>query len=307
MKKKLLWTAAAVYLAGLILTAFVGVRLVWLPFHWITLGLRRLSLSGTPGNLIAIVLFVLLGLLPMLPLLKRKWSAESLLLPVASAVLYYVLYYGINPGLRLPALRGETGDLILAGCFWSLLFSWALIRFLRSTEALDTPSIFRILRMILLICVVLLFWSGTALGLHGLIGELRILKEQNTMPGLNLLPTQIMLIVTYLVTAAEYLLDAAVLSLGIGFLRELETDPYSENCGAASGKLVLWCRRTPMIIILSHSVLNLAKLLFAGQLFVVDTAFSLPLLSIAISLGALGLSRLLCAGRELKEDNDLFI
>ena len=56
MKKKLLWLPSAVCLAVLALTAFTGVRLIWLPFHWVGLGLRALSLSGVSGNLVAVVL-----------------------------------------------------------------------------------------------------------------------------------------------------------------------------------------------------------------------------------------------------------
>ena len=307
MKKKLLWLPSAVCLAVLALTAFTGVWLIWLPFHWVGLGLRALSLSGVSGNLVAVVLYVLLGLLPMLPLVKGKWTADKWLLPVASAVLYYVLYYGINPGLRADVLRNEAGDLILAGCFWSLLLSRWLIRFLRRSGELGTPAVFRSLRLLLQLSIAVLLWIGVALGLHGLLDELHTLKAQNTMPELNLLPTQAMLLLTYLVTVLEYCLDAWVLALGTGFLRELEKDPYSESCCNASEKLVLWCRRSLILIVLSHTGMNLIKLFLADHLLVVDAAFSLPLLSIAIHLGALGLSRLLSSARQLKEDNDLFI
>lgn len=307
MKLKHHIIAKIMFLALLALTAVFGIRLIWLPFHWAGMGLRRLSLSGSAGNLLAVVLFILIGMLPLLPALKRKWLTENWLLILAVGVLYYVLYYFVNPGLRSQLMQGEVGNLILSGSFWSVLLSWALISFLRNTDHLDSPKIFHMLKLFLVICVVYLLWKGIALGLYELTASLRTLKEQNTLPGLNLLPTQAMLVITYLLSLLEYCLDAAVLVLGAKFLEELEKDPYSEMCCESVNRLVHWCHRSLIAILLAHTALNLGRLFFADWLLTVNVTISIPLLSIATILGIICLSRLLNAGRQLKEDNDLFI
>ena len=307
MKNHRQWLNCALGIGLLALTALFGIRLLWLPFHWIGAGLRWLSLSGTAGNLCALALYLLLGLLPMLLAIGRTWKPESWLLPCACCVLLYVLYYSVNPGLRPALLRGEAGDLILAGSFWSLLLCWVLIRFLNGMHLLDTSRILRLLRFILKVCAGLLVLIGIGLGLYQLIGQLQALRQQNTLPGLNLLPTQLMLFLSYGATATEYLLDAAVMVLTASLLGQLEADPYSEASCRCADMLVRRCRQALTIILLTHTAMNLAKLLLAGHLLVVNTAFTIPVVSIAINLAALALSRLLVKGRQLKEDNDLFI
>ncbi len=73
------------------------------PFEQIGLILRRLSLSGTAGNIAAVLIYATFCLTPVFILFlrrkKRGFFTEDLLLALLSAVLFVVLYYMINPGL----------------------------------------------------------------------------------------------------------------------------------------------------------------------------------------------------------------
>ena len=85
-----------------------------IPFTLAGSGLRRLSLSGTAGNVAAVVLYTALSVLPLLLNLKCKWYLEDVLPVVCSLLMFFVLYYMINPSLRPTMLSGEVGDVILA-------------------------------------------------------------------------------------------------------------------------------------------------------------------------------------------------
>lgn len=90
------------------------------PFEQIGWGLRQLSLSGAAGNLAAVVFYLLLSLLPcavycFLWAKKRLCRADWLLI-IMSALLFFVNYYMINPGLCIRVWR-ETENGCLAVAF----------------------------------------------------------------------------------------------------------------------------------------------------------------------------------------------
>lgn len=309
MKKKVLIFAAIAALCFCLALIMPGhsIMVIALPFQWVGKGLRLLSLAGSFGNLASIVLFVLIGLLPLLLALGKKWSAENWLLPVSCGTLLYALYYMINPGLRPLLLQGDVGTLILSSCFYSLLLSWGVIRLLRRSDAMGASGIYRTLRIFLWICAAECVWIGLPGGFSQLTEALSTLRTQNTLPGQNLFPTQLLLVISFLVTALEYVLDAWAMYLAILLLRQIELDPYADGCCLAAEKTVRFCKAALVTIVLSHTALNLGKMLAARILITLDASFHLPILSLAIVFAILGVSRLLNQGKQLKEDNDLFI
>ena len=277
-----------------------------LPFVGCAKGLRWLSLSGTVGNIGAIGLLILLGLTPLLLKLRKKWEPVDFLLVVCCIAIWAVEYYLINPALLPMALSGVLGQLTLCGIIWELLLCWAVIRLLKSTDTMDTGNYLQALKIFLWLCasscclsVILCFTS--------LPEAFKSLQESNTMPGLHLGATYFFMTLSRAVTALEYSLDGLVLLLGAGLLKILENGPYTEEAVAASKKISLWCRRSLLAILLSHTALNLGQTLFASRLHQMSTEFRFPLLSLAIVFAMLALSGLLKKGQQLQEDNDLFI
>lgn len=311
MKKRISFLAVGAAICVLLLLIFVTdasrLTAIALPFVWIGNGLRALSLSGTAGNIAAIGLYVLACLLPMLLALKRKWRIEDWLLPVTSGAMAYILYLMINPGLRPAALSGDVGTLICACSVYSVLLAWSVIRLLRYCDNAGVSKIYGALRIFLAICAVECVWIGFGIGFGSFRADIAAMQEANTMPGLNLVPTYIFQFLTFGVTALEYGLDALVMFLGIGLLRELEKDPYSDSSYMAAERCAAWCRRAMIIIATAYAALNLAQVFFAGLLHYLDSQFRFPVISMAIVFAMLALSRLLYQGKQMKEDNDLFI
>ena len=101
------------------------------PFEQLGIVLRALSLSGTIGNIVAVILYVLISLIPVtvLLLLKKKQKSEKIdnILFLLSASLFLVLFYMINPGLFEAGIP-ETGKWALGSTFYSLLLGYLLIR-----------------------------------------------------------------------------------------------------------------------------------------------------------------------------------
>lgn len=311
MNKKLLLIGIAALLLLIVLGAEAlglegSLSLICLPFLLVAKGLRALSLSGSVGNIAAIVLLVLLGLLPLLLKRKEKWGEWDILLVLSSCAIWYCEYYLINPGLLPVTLSGTVGQLILCGSVYSLLLSWAVVRLMNATDTMDASQFLQALRLFLFICAaecLLSVFSAFA----ALPDAIKAVREANTMPGLDLKPTYIFLTLSSCVTALEYGLDGLVLIRGAGLLQVLKQGPYSEEACQRADRVCKLCRQSLIAITLSHTALNLGQMLFASRLHSLSASFRLPVLSLAIVFATLVLSGLLRKGRQLQEDNELFI
>lgn len=268
--------------------------------------LRRLSLSGSLGNAIAISLFALLGLIPLLLKNKKVWHWEDLLLVLTAPAIWLVLYYLINPGLMPPALDMLRGSGSLSICVWSLLLGWAVLRILRSTGDADSAGLYRLLRLFLSLCAAVYLLSVVVKGC-ALPGSISAIRNANTMPGLELGTTFVFLVLSFLVLALECLLSAWVLLQTLPLLRNLEKNPYSAESCAAAQKVTALCRRSMTVMVLSSTGLNLAQVVFAARLHAMNLSLRVPLFSLALVFGLMALCRLLSRGRALQDEADLFI
>ena len=62
-----------------------------------------------------------------------------------------------------------------------------------------------------------------------------------------------------------------------------------------------------MIITAAAAALNIAQLLLAGMLYSLNFELNLPIESIGLAFVLMGITRLLYQGKELKDDNELFV
>lgn len=276
------------------------------PFVLSAMGLRALSLSGTWGNLAAILLFAVTGLLPLLPVLRRKWCKEDVLLPLCSLSLWYALYHLINPALLPVVLSGSTGQMILCGCVYSTILCWGILRLMRWCGKAGSDSIYQALRIFLYILMAEFAFSIFT-AFTSLWESIGAVKESNTMPGLDLAPTYLFLGLSTAATVTEYALDAFVMVRAVRLLWQLEQDPYSEACCLASQRTTAACRVALVTIALSSTALTVLQVLFASRLHSLAATFRVPVTSMALVFALMALNRLLSEGRLLKEDNELFI
>ena len=77
--------------------------IITFPFVQIADGLRYLSLSGIAGNIVAVILYATFCLIPMIffviKWVKHKLSYIDGLLPIATILMFIVMYQLINPAL----------------------------------------------------------------------------------------------------------------------------------------------------------------------------------------------------------------
>ena len=277
-----------------------------LPFTLVGDGLRALSLSGVVGNAIAIILYVAICLCPLLLLIRNHKDGENWLLLLSSATLFYVLYMMINPGLMPAAMNNDAGKMICSGLLYSIFISWGSLRFLRSAGR-EKANIYKMLYILLSCYIVLWVVAGFGVGLGNFKSAATQVQAGNTMPGLNLYPTYAALFLRFAVQALEYGLDAELMMLGIDLLKELEKGPYRESCCDLARKISKRCKIYLIVIVLTNLALNLGQVLFASNLHNVDMTVRIPILSMALLFATMALTQLLAQGKELKEENDLYI
>lgn len=278
-----------------------------MPFTLLGKGLRALSLSGSAGNIAAIVIYATVCILPLVLILRKKKEKEDWLLVLGSAMLFYVLYLMINPGLMPKGMDSDVGSVILSGTVFSIFVSWGILKLLRKGEASEKGSGYNVLRILLGACAALYIVAGFGIGAGELKAEIEAVRTGNTMPGQNLLDTYIFLFLIFAIQAMEYTLDACLMIFGIDLTKELEQNPYSESCLITAGKMGKKAQGYLTAILLSNMVLNIAQVLAASRLYNIDAMVRIPVFSVALCLCSMALTRLLGQGKDIKEENDLYI
>ena len=270
--------------------------------------LRRLSLSGSLGNGAAIVIYVLLCLLPaglfLFRRLKGKRHWEDLLLLAGSAALFYSLYLLINPALA-EVRYSLMAKPALNGLVWVLIAAWLVLFLLRLAFA-DRQGAEKCGKLILFalaaVYVFCLFYQLPAEA----IGEIRALNEANTVhSGLEL--SWFVIVLRALAEAVPCALSLFALYLSRKLLDAAAEDRFSEETLTLSQRLARFCRAALTAEVLLCAGVYLLQLVLAPRLRSISFQVEFPVSSVAVALAALLLSRLLGEGKELKEDNDLFV
>lgn len=270
--------------------------------------LRELSLSGTAGNWVAIGLYVAVCISPLLLIRKSDSSRENLLLVLATAVLFRVMWLMVNPDMMPYTMRNEVGKSIYAGAVYSVFVTWGVTKLMLKTDLNASEKIYQALRTFLLACAALFLIDGVGLGLSSFRADLNGMTAANTMlSDSELLPSIMFLAGAFTFRVAESILVAGILFIAYRLVLELEADPYSQHCHDISCSIFLWSRRTIRVVAASNLAMNLGQVLFAGYLVNVDFQLRLPVLSLAVTFGMMALTRLLDQGKALKEDNELFV
>ena len=303
----LLVTAALSLVLGFVPGAGSGVMgALALPFVAAGWCLRTMSLSGGVGNVVSIILYALICAVPLVFWWRSRRRTEDALLVLLSGVLAVVLYYMINPNLRQGIMQNEVGDAVYAGAVWSTLMTWGVLKLLYAGEWGLERNVYRALRIFLLLCaascLVDCFGTGTARIVH----NLRLRQAVNgslDYTGLDMA----FLVLTYLAAAVEKGLCAWVLYRGAVLLEELERDPFGAGCVAAAERVSGSCRDCLTVMSLTALALNIAQILLAPMLQNIAVSVNIPVLGMAVCFAMLAVTKLLVRGKELKDDNDLFV
>ena len=200
------------------------------PFEPVGALLRAMSLSGIIGNILAILIYLLIGLLPVGALLwirrRRKFCWEDLLLAVLSPVLFLTMYLMINPGLMeqwMGAVFGISGGSVvgkalLGGAVYSVILSYAVLQFLRRTDAADTKTLQGYLRGILYLIAVILVFAIFQSGLGGFLDTRETIAAANSGTESDLTKTYVVLALRYVVAVIPLVADVWVVTGTLGLL-----------------------------------------------------------------------------------------
>lgn len=291
------------------------------PLEQIGWGLRQLSLSGAVGNIVAIVLYVLLGLMPCGALIglkgmKRDCKADWLLLLI-SAGLLYTLYYMINPGLFLE-FSVAMGKQLLGCTFYSVLIGYLILRILEKCKQADSTMLQKGLCVLLYMVMVIFAYVVVMEFVVYLPASIQAVQNANQMAGdwwlgdfgygtVNLTLTYIFLVLQSGVNALPYVLDIFVLFTSTKVMKALLTDAYSDEAVAGVLRIGSICSKTLGIMVVVSMCFNVAQLLCRNELYQMNITASIPVLSILLVVLILVVAGYIRESQKLKRDNDLFI
>lgn len=290
------------------LTPHVVSTLTAFPLEQIAYTLRLLSLSGSIGNIAAIILYVVISLLPLLALLKKQRHWEDWFAVLLSFQLFLSLYCMINPGLisqKLILPLGEQAEkAMLGGMFYSLLVSHLVLKLVRSFFATNQPGLIRYLQILLYGLCALLVYLVFAEELSALMNAIDALKTSNKGNEHLLGTSYVFLFLQYLLVVIPYLLDIAI----VFYIKNLlHAEPHSEHAVTAVEQLSKFCRFSLVLMVVSHTVYQIAQLLFLKNIHQSSVTVSLPLFSLLFVLTVLLASQYIKENKALKDDNDMFI
>lgn len=267
------------------------------PYEPLAGALRSLSLSGQAGNIIALLLYSMLCLLPVLwgawLWLRKGFKPELLLLALCSIVLAIGFYRMINPQ-TLPEPQ-QVYQLLYSITADSILGAYVLIRMLRRIARADMHHLqayllwaLRGLNLIFMIEIAVTAYRI----INGLMAEHAI--------GLSM-------ICLGLEQLLAYGLDIWVCLAAQRLLRARMEAPYSAKAMENAKSLAKLGACALALILLSGVLVNVLQLLFAPLLQDIQSAAQFPLFSFIFVLLAFACSKLLQENKELKDSNDLFI
>lgn len=327
MKRKIYWgllmlEAAVCIVVSVMQVVRLDALTSVLAFPYEPLGnmLWALSVSGTLGNLIAIILYAAFSLLPVGYLLfirkKRQWFQEDWLLVLASGMLFFVLYMMVNPGL-LPSVLGimaksGMGKGFLGGILTSIFVGYFVLRALRYFREADggklagyMTALLSILNFVFVFIICGGLFYHLVSGLSSLGGTSILGNNTGSQSGVVL--SGFFLVLQFCVNALPYALDILVVTFGLRLLNAFMEDPFSEQTSIAGKGLSRICVNALIATVLATIGLNLLQLLFVSNLLVVNGSLVIPVFSLAFVLAALLLSNLLSQTKTLKDENDLYI
>ena len=286
------------------------------PWEQIGLGLRRLSLSGSAGNIAAWILFLAAGALPLFTIAflryRRKSCRADYLLPLLSVSLFAGLWFFINPSYMdrylSPMPTGGIAKYSLAAVIYSLFLTWILLRLVFLYEKAGQGRLLAGLR-------ILLGLYGLVLGIGLFVQSsvefreaLRALQESNTgsdshLVRISTLFLAIRIVIGILPTASQI----ALLFMMVLFLRRYEKEPFGPEASLAMKRLKAASGRLLTVALLANAGFNVLQLLCSRFLLTSFHRIPFPLSEILVMLGIRTLSFLYLESRRLKEDNDMFI
>lgn len=298
------------------------------PFEQIGYGLRALSLSGSIGNIIAIGLYVIFCISPIIYyfILKKKGlntEKEGFLFAI-SFFLFCGVYLYINPGLinQIEGLSHFTADylFIIGGTIWSVVILYILLCILHGIEKKDSVNLLSSMRYVILAIILLTLLDILVNGIVSLISNIRSVAEGNSddlqffisdgiFAGLNanLITTYIWLVIQYVLNCVPSIMLLRILFISKKIVDALQKNSFDEEAIEKLHKLAISCKNVVIAIGVLTVTQNFIQLGLVQHLLQSNYQVVVPIYTLLIVFVIMLLARKFSETRDLKLDNDSFI
>lgn len=264
--------------------------ILFMPLIFIADLLRKLSLSGEAGNIIAWAIYITISLLPSLLFLilfkKDKVYKADYALILLTVFLFISLYYLINPiGITY------VTKITVSSLFVAVLIAYIVLRILEDIKTADDTVILKYLRYFLYIIM-----AAFALGAYiGIIAALSSYKDDlvNLLAGVF--------------DAVCYLLGAYITKMLIDLFILYKKDKYHHDIPDILKKIFDLAFKTLIYIVIAQVLIGVIYLLFSAFINDLNYVFGIPFIPLLFILVTLFVTKLIQENYRLKEDNDLMI
>lgn len=281
------------------------------PFELIGKVLRYLSLSGATGNVIAIILYAIVCLLPvaatayMLKIKKAKW--EEILLALLSALLFWSIYMFINPG-KIVNMDGiiisvDTYKDEMVLTMISVIVLYWVVKIIRTFDNMKEKQFVRALKIasaIALICIVACIWF---IGFSDLLTNIDKAIENN----MYVVNTGVVLVLKYMAVQLPNVCMFIIICHLLNVAGLINEGFINKNVLEEVNKISVICRKSIITILFAGMVVNIIQLMVAGNISIADFNVTVPVFDILLIIVLLIITRMIAESYEIKEDNDLFI
>ena len=283
------------------------------PFAQLAAGLRVLSLSGAPGNVVALIVYFAVCLSPLAYFIARliggRQRLEDILLPVMCISMFVVIYLMINPGkgedfFHAGPMTNIMGPVFLSGILYSTLTGYFVLRAVRAFSAGSAEKLTKYMKLLMALACAVYVFNIFCIQLAVYISSLRY----NTRIGISGdLLGQLALFLQFLQLCLPPAIQLLVLMRGFGLIAAFESEPFSEESVAQARSLGALCRVSLITVVVYQFALNLFQGLMSAGLRSVNFAVSIPIDSVMFLLVIFLLAGYLERGRRLREDSELII
>lgn len=318
-KKRLLGMILAIEAVVCIVFSFVWreqldsniFKMFEIPFELIGGGLRYLSLSNQIGNIIALIIYFIICLLPIVVGIyhiknnKLKW--EEVFLLILSALMFWGIYIFINPG-KIMDIQGvitteSMYKMEIITTIISVIVLYVVIKIVRSFEGMKENMLVRVLKIICAVSLMVIVVGVCLTGLTSLLENMQQALNNNQY----IKSTCSILIFRFVVEQLPNICLFVIIIRLIDMSVVLKKGFINQEMITKVNEISDLCKKSIVIILFAIALLNAMQLMMTGIISIANYNVSIPVFSILAIAVLLIITKIIAESYKIKEDNDLFI
>lgn len=289
--------------------------IVSFPFVQVGYLLRILSLNSSFGNVLAWIVYVLFCLAPLILLSirirKGIQKSEDLLLLLLSGLLFFSMYYMINPsfaeGILAPSTLKGSWKIGVSSVVYIVLIGYVIMRLLRRIQTGMTDRLLIDLEAMLIVFAVISVLSLTFALPFDIKGEMKAIEAANTMAGIDFSLTYFFILLRNGIKMMPLFYQILIIIAGYDLVQVLKVERYSQGVMDKAVQLVNKCKQAIIVTLIASIFINLLQLIVGAKLIHSDYHIDIPLTSILIVIITMLLAKYFAHSSKIKEEMDLFV